>query len=303
MKITSKLGVRYLIKNRRKTLATLLGVCISMALLTFAFIMLSSYQNYAINIMRNERNYEAEFKNIKYSQALEIAENENIKETSIILDLEISTEMLDKEKTSTNDYLNIVAYDENAIKNNHVIVTSGRFATNNQEVVLSKELEKENKEKGFSLGEKINVTINGENKEYTIVGFADGLPYENIGSAFALNYKKKALTYYDSSNIDKNSVCHVSILTKDIKKIYETTDNICEKLNLYKTQEEKQDNLKYNNALLNYALVKDVKNEYNPYTLTEDKMAMAFSGNVRIIALSIIGIVRNCSNYNNLYML
>ena len=54
-----------------------------MMIISMTMIILSSYQEYIINIRRSDRNYEAEFRGITYEKALEIAKDENIKEVSI----------------------------------------------------------------------------------------------------------------------------------------------------------------------------------------------------------------------------
>ena len=58
-----------------------------------------------------------------------------------------------------------------------------------------------------------------------------------------------------------DDIVNVSIITNNIKDIYKTTEDLCQKLNLYKTEEEKQANLSYYDELLNYSLVEKSSQE------------------------------------------
>lgn len=235
--------------------------------------------------MRSERNYEAEFKNITYSDAKEIAKDENVKEISIYQDMGTSEEDINTYSEIGSSHLNIIAYDENAIKNNHVKLIDGRFAKNTNEIVM-----KENSL--YEIGEKITVTINNEKNTYTVVGIAEGLPNETIGNVVSFNYKMKGLTYYDKSKIKDSDIVNITILTNDIQKIYDTTENLCKSLNLYETEEKKQNNLTYYDKLLNYALVpKQGTQNITHITIDGEEAAIAFEEDMRNIAFSLIGII------------
>lgn len=58
-------------------------------------ILISSYKEYTVNIMRKERNWEAQFANITYKEALEIAKDNNIKEISVMHSIGDSEEIMD----------------------------------------------------------------------------------------------------------------------------------------------------------------------------------------------------------------
>lgn len=85
-------------------------------------------------------------------------------------------------------------------------------------------------------------------------GLAESLPTDTGG--FGAEWLTGGIVYFSEGDIDKNDIVNVSILTNDIKRIYETTENLVNNLNLYKTQEEKDANVSYYEILLDYALVK-----------------------------------------------
>ncbi len=299
MKITTKLSLEYLKRNKRKSIFSIIGIALTMALFTVIFIILFSYQKYVTNIMRYERNYEAEFKNISYKNAQEIKKDKNIKEISMIHNIGTSEENF-SDHTEQGGIgsimkINISAFDENAIKNNHIELLTGRMPTNTHEIVIGSGIPSEGitgitEEYIENLGKKIEITINGKKEKYEIVGTAKNLPNSVIG--FSTIWIIPALTYFDGNNFTEDTLLDVSILTKNIPKIYETTNGLAGKLNLYKTEEEKNANLTYHTRLLYYELVDVQKTQEEQLLINqEDANAEEFAGNLRNIVIALISIV------------
>ena len=134
-------------------------------LVTTVFTLFSSYQEYMVNTERSKENWEARFSNIPYSVAKEIAEDENIKETSFYQRLGISEENFSKSITvfggNREVKFDVRAYDENALKNANIHITEGRFPENSNEVLISLSVSKNNmlKQK-INTGDKLKVTLN-----------------------------------------------------------------------------------------------------------------------------------------------
>lgn len=300
MKITTKLSLEYLKRNKRKSIFSIIGIALTMVLFTVIFIILFSYQKYVTNIMRYERNYEAEFKNISYKNAQEIKKDKNIKEISMIHNIGTSEENF-SDHTEQGGIgsimkINISAFDENAIKNNHIELLTGRMPTNTHEIVIGSGIPSEGitgitEEYIENLGKKIEITINGKKEKYEIVGTAKNLPNSVIG--FSTIWIIPALTYFDENNFTEDMRVDVSILTNNIHKIYETTNGLAEKLNLYKTEEEKNSNLTYYTRLLYYELVdvQKIQEEQQFLINQEDVNAEEFAGDLRNIVIALISII------------
>lgn len=279
MKITTKLALEDFSKNKKTSLAVIIGIIVITVLLSVTFIMLSSYQKYVENIIRSEGNWEARLNNIKYEDALEIAKSKNIKEVSLKYNVGTSEETFD-------DYgrlrINIVACDKNTLKNDNIELIEGRFPQAINELVISKKWIVD-----LELGKTIDITINGETKSYKIVGFARELEndkLESINKSIA-----GAILYFDESIISKDTIIDVSILTNNIQTIYKDTQNFTE-------------NITYNTRLLNYALIKN-KEIQNTQTVQNinDANAEEFSGDILKVVSGIIIITRNSINNNNVY--
>ncbi len=261
MKITSKLALKYVNKNKKTSIACITGITIATIIITAIFIILASYQEYIMNLVRSEKNFEAEFLNIKYSDAKEIAKDENIKETSIIYEMGVADEVLDVVgESQTKEKISILAYNQNAIKNNHLEAIEGRLPENDSEIVLYKIYSLSKK---LHIGQTIDLTINGKTKTYTLVGLIKQSSYYNksyyasTAERLALKINRNlAITCLNEKEIKDDAIVDISIITKDISKIEETTKNLISKLNLYDNDENKiKESLYYNKGLLNYALV------------------------------------------------
>ena len=120
-----------------------------------------------------------------------------------------------KEEGSTSratNRINIMAFDENSIRNNKISLLEGRFAENQSEIVISKGISIEP-----YIGKKIDITIDGKTNTYEIVGIAQNLP--NDHGDFSMQFITGAITYFDETKLDEDSPVNVSILTKKINKI------------------------------------------------------------------------------------
>lgn len=277
MKITSELGYKYVLKNKKRSMSIIFGIAIATVLITTVITLLSSYQQYLVSIIRNKKNWEIEFKNITYEDSLKIAEDENVKETAIIHSLGVSKEIFGK--TLNTIKLEVKEFNETAFKNNNITVTEGRLPKKSNELIVSKAKKilrgSEDSFVKVEIGEKINLTLNGETKEYIVVGKTDFLDFDK--ASFTGSHQAGAITYLDTSKIENNAIVDVSILTKNIQKVYKTGDELIAKLNLNELQEQPQlsekeilDNLlnevstdtnnfvssvEYNKELLNYECV------------------------------------------------
>ena len=58
MKITTALALKYLRKNKKRNYAIVLGIALATILLISVFILIASYQEYIVNIIRDEKNWE-----------------------------------------------------------------------------------------------------------------------------------------------------------------------------------------------------------------------------------------------------
>ncbi len=277
MKIINDLGIRYILKNKRKSMSIIFGIVIVTILLTTIITLISSYQQYLVQSVRSDKNWEIELTNIAYKDALKSLENSNIKEKSFTYKLGISEENFGKVFINR---LNVQAFDDNSIKNNNLKITEGRLPENSNELVVSEARDIINNGKNESpttikVGDNIQVTLNGNKKDFLVVGRVENLDFDK--NYFDLSSDIGAITYLDKSNLKNESLVDVTILTKNIQKVYETGETLKKELNINantqnneisesemlqniltganKNQEDETPSIKYNEKLLKYECV------------------------------------------------
>jgi len=193
---------------------------------------MSSYQEYMVNIARSEKNWEAEFFNITYKEALELEKDKNIKEVSIYQKVGIAEEnFFAGEYIGIDKKINLSIYNQAALKNSNIVLRTGRFPENSNEIIVSHKLStlesKDNLPKYPN--EKVILTINGKTKEYTVVGIADKLEPD----VSAMFYSEVgAITIFDKENTNENANVRATVLTNNIHNIYKTIGSIAKELSL-----------------------------------------------------------------------
>lgn len=242
MKITTNLAIQYLNKNKRRSMVTIIGIILVTILVTTVYILFSSYQEYMVNAVRNKGNWEAKFSNITYKDALEIEQDKNIKEVSIYHKLGISEEDFSTMKDFTLKF-DVRAYDSNALKNSNIQLMEGRFPENSSEILISIPSNCRNlMPNNLTIGYNFKLTIDKEEKCYTIVGITDKLDFDNDTGYYS---QIGIVTFLDSNNITNNLNVDVTVLTNNINKIYKTTKYLQNELGISQIKEDtKEEKLK-----------------------------------------------------------
>ncbi len=247
MQITTKLTIEYLKKNKKRTSVTITTIAIVTILITILFSLISSFRQYMVDLERNDKNWEAEFIDIRYKDALEIAKTNNIKEISIYYDYGYSVEDIGKydmeEKRFSEETMALIskhfymrAYDDNAIKNANLKLEKGRLPENLNEIVLTVFQPESFKEDGsrvlaFDVGTEIELTFEGEKKTYKVVGLVEALEEEN-SNFNAGPTTQGVITYLDEDMLSDDTAVNVRVLTNNVKKVKSTAESIENKLNL-----------------------------------------------------------------------
>lgn len=311
MKITTDLAYKYVLKNKKRSMYNIFTIIIVTILITMIITLISSYQQYLVNSSRNKKNWEVEFKNITYADALKIEKDENVKEISIWQSLGISEENFGKNLAIK---LNVKALDENALKNSNIKIIEGRLPKNSNELIISNAndiiISQENPT-NIAIGENINITLNGIQKDYIVVGKMENSEFDKASMNFEC--KIGAFTYFDTYNINNDAIVDVTMITKNIQKIYQTGNKLAKEINIDINQlkenvtEEEQlknilngieinknmPNIEYNEELLNYECVIEGNSEFAKKLL--------IVGGISIVILSIISILMINASFKMTY--
>lgn len=239
MGVSWKLAINYLRGNRKRTFVLSTCIIISTILITTILLLIESYKECQITNIRNMANWEVGYSEITYEEACLIEKHYNVKEISIIRNLENS---------------NIMYLDKNALNNfakNNLV--SGRLPEKNNEVICDEYI-------GHDIGE----TIKDGEQNYTVVGLIKGinLPFNNLN---------EYITLLDRTQLKNTDKIDITILSKNIENIYSDYFDIYYMLPTYRENAESSlDNkVLYNKELLEYANVLDYTSEfqYNIYAV------------------------------------
>lgn len=205
MGVAWKLATNYLKSNKKRVLVISACILISTILITTILLLIESYRECRIASIRNEANWEAGYSDVTYKEACTIEKYSNVKEISIIH--KMGEILVNGRDSSALGLVNIVGYDknglENLVKSN---LTEGRLPENSSEVVCSLG--------NYSIGKKITqVFENGTEKQYTIVGKISGYDFQ-------FYHPSNFITFLDRNILHENDIVDTTVLTNDLKQIY-----------------------------------------------------------------------------------
>ena len=250
MKILNKLTIKSLKLNKKRTLVTIIGILLSTALITVVAGMVTSgkatLQDYFI---KNNGDYQVEFKDVPTEDLSYIAENRNI--DNYFLTSDIGYARFNESTNEDKPYFHIVAIDNGAQSKLPIKLTEGRFPTNSSEIVISgnvydymltdgNQLSLSEPENLLKIGDTLTLDISKrllDGKEltqddiYTKEEYLETIytkDYKIVGIMERLNYTLEpysapgftALTYLDVNNLGDTANIFANI-TKDGVRNYE----------------------------------------------------------------------------------
>ena len=250
MKILNKLTIKSLKLNKKRTLVTIIGILLSTALITVVAGMVTSgkatLQDYFI---KNNGDYQVEFKDVPTEDLSYIAENRNI--DNYFLTSDIGYARFNESTNEDKPYFHIVAIDNGAQSKLPIKLTEGRFPTNSSEIIISgnvydymltdgNQLSLSEPENPLKIGDTLTLDISKrllDGKEltqddiYTKEEYLETIytkDYKIVGIMERLNYTLEpysapgftALTYLDVNNLGDTANIFANF-TKDGVRNYE----------------------------------------------------------------------------------
>ncbi|MBU3805148.1 MAG: FtsX-like permease family protein [Candidatus Cellulosilyticum pullistercoris] len=301
MNIVNKLTLRQLKLNKKRTLVTIIGAIISvamvMAVCTSMFSVLEFMKRMQID---SYGNWHAKYNNVEVKDLNVIKNHENTADTFLLQD--IGYAKVDESIKSARPYLFVQGLNEGAYKHLNVELLEGRLPENNGEVVISKGM-MHNEAFNYAIGDTISLTLGKryginedtgmpvektdeyltydedgklaeifmpeQEKTYTIVGVIEGPAgawtwTPGYSSAYCI------YTYIDETMLDSHEKVTVGVVAHKVgKQIYHETEEITSQLS--------QVSAKVNNELLIYYGVN-----------ADDGLVQALYGTVFIVMIIIM---------------
>lgn len=162
MNIVNKLTLRQLLLNRRRTIVTIIGVMISVAMVTAVATLFFSFQELMKKqTIANDGLWHVRYHDVNRDQLAAIKSDEATKD--LILNKKLGFAELPESTNPNKPYLHVEAYNSPGFELFPIELTQGRFPTNPDEIVISSEIE-QNAGVVFKIGDRLNLQV-GERED------------------------------------------------------------------------------------------------------------------------------------------
>ena len=167
MKLLNKLTYKNLILNKKRSIVTIIGIILSVALITAVSSMVSSFKESMINYEKTRKgDYHISFNNVPLEDLKYFDNNRSIE--SYYVTNGIGYAKLDGVKNKYKPYSYIIEMDKNAFKNTRLQLISGELPKNDTEIVIPRHL-KTNGRLTLEIGKTITLNVGDRISEgYTL---------------------------------------------------------------------------------------------------------------------------------------
>lgn len=267
MNIFQKYTIKTLIKNKTRTIVTIIGIILSAAMITAVASLITSVQNYLIQTtIVNNGNWHGAV----YSTSKE--QVENIKNSSEIDQISITDEIgyshLDKVNNDSKPYLYIQGMDENFLSMLPVNLKKGNLPKNSSEIILPYHLLRVGGIE-YELGDTVTLKLGTRYQDGKILNQKISLvPEEDGGEELKITAEKTytVVGFYENPSFEPYLAPGYTALT--------ISDNVADYATIYLRMNEAEHiynftsaNFPYNNTDFNYDLLRltgsSNENSYN----------------------------------------
>lgn len=286
MNILNKLAIKNLKLNKKRTIGTLIGIILSVALICAISSMVTSFQKTLIENAINETGY--------YHIMLSDVNDNNIKELENNRDIKTIDKVgkegyaiLNGSKNKYKPYLKLYSMDNNTFNDLKFKLIKGKFPTNNKEIVISNSIIS-NAKVNYKIGDNITIDI-GERRTLDDYPLKPINPYnpEDEKLVNTNNYTFKIVGIMERADISFESYDDpgYTIITNDIdtkeKDVYISLKNpkeyktsISELLGAkdYNEVEANEENLKYKGYFVNRELLR-----WEAFAFSDSTITMLYS--------------------------
>lgn len=186
MNVFNKLTLKQILLNKKRTIATIIGVILSASLFTAVISFVSSTLfNMENELKRTEGNYHITVRDIDKEELDNLSKNKDIKDFKYFKHIGYA-----KISDDNKPYLSIESICDNFTDKVSVKLTSGRMPQNQDEIILPSNLEKTGEE-NYKLNEKINLAVGQRLNNGKVLTQTDGFyeESEKLEVRFQKTYK------------------------------------------------------------------------------------------------------------------
>lgn len=217
MNIIRKITLKYLIKNKTRTLVTIIGVMLATSLITAIVLMGNSLYKYAIeNIKFYNGDWHGNYLNANFNEKEKISSYEEIE--SFLYYEKLGHIKLDNSSDkgyykNNNIFSEIIGCSEENFKKDSLRLTQGRYPSNQNEIVISEMFLEVACGTGIKLGDEISVEY-GNEYEIKYYAYENGVD-ENVTTYIDLDDEKTR----ENINVYNYSIENIKFNEPKIKKM------------------------------------------------------------------------------------
>lgn len=163
MNVFSKVTTETLKKNRVRTLVTIAGIILSVAMFTAVTTTVASLQNYMVEVTKsNDGSWHAALLNTNENQVQKVQQDERVESTVVLRQLGYSTSCMEDCVNSSKPYLYVAAMEGFVTELLPVKLIEGRMPENSSEIIIPKHLST-NGGVNLEMGQTLNLSIGYRN--------------------------------------------------------------------------------------------------------------------------------------------
>lgn len=245
MKILDELTIKTLLLNKKRSIVTIIGIILSVALITAVSSMVVSFRESLIDYEKNKNgDYHYSFAKVKQDEIKEFKNNRYIESYELVEDIGYSR--LENSQNNYKPYIKILGIDSSSYKSLGIELIEGTYPKKTDELVISRHL-KTNARVKYKVGDTITLNIgkrmsgdyeltqnnpydseikeelkNITTKEYKIVGIIER-PADGIEPYTAPGY---TMITMPTNNKDNFYTIYARYTKKGLKNQEEVTANI-----------------------------------------------------------------------------
>lgn len=163
MKILNSLTVKNLKLNKKRTIVTIIGISLSIALICAITTFVASFQSAMMEReIKKGGNYHIRISNVS-DENMKYLEN-NVKVEKVSKEEEIGYSKLEASENPNKPYGYVMAYDDNRLQNGGIILKEGRMPENENEILIPEHLITNGKVE-LKVGDTLNLNIGNRYKD------------------------------------------------------------------------------------------------------------------------------------------
>lgn len=238
MNILNELTVKSLKKNKRRTVVTCFGILLSVALITAITTFVSSMQGSLVDYAKkNAGNYHVLAENVPKEKQKYLLYNEKVEKKIVIQTIgnakPLSLQYAEGISEENQSEIKVRAVKQENFADLGMVLESGRFPKNRNEIVIPEHF-RGNYSTKIRVGDRLKLTIEGKEKEYTISGISgiSAVEFHDHDGDGTLGYS----LFTVSGNEDNDKNIDVAMLMKNPKDAFDFRKMLEKKLGLHELQ-------------------------------------------------------------------